>query len=208
MATFEGLSRKTRERTIDVRLPGVDEDWRVVVRATSAIEDAAAIAFAIGEAKKAGAKPEAGDPVYDPALWAFVVATAYLDVDSPEDKRGTAFPGGAPKVLDKLSTESIAYLFQEQQRWQEEVSPSYKARSSDELVEICKRIALEGGDFFFGRLSPSTQVASARFMAGLLATSLVTTWPSGSPTAASTASSSRSQPKPTRSRPATKPPKR
>lgn len=200
MASVESIEFEQRERPLKVRLPGTSKDWSVLVRATSAFEDSDAVGFAIAAAKKAGAEPKRGDPVYDIHWWAHIVGTAYLDVDSSPGSRRPAFPGGAAQVLKKLSTESIAYLFQEQMRWQEEVSPSFKARSIEELVDIVEKVAMDGGDFFFAALSPSTQCHSARFMAALLVSSPDTTWRNGSPSGASTASSSSSPPKPSRRR--------
>ena len=163
-------NRAAREKRIDILLPRSEGPVTVLVRASSALEDQQAVAFAVSEARAKGSpKQEPGDQIYDTALWAHIVATTYLDADSPEDARTRFFDGGAQQVLSGLPTDSIAYLFQSQQEWQEEVSPSYKAKSAQELVAIVRSIAERDGDVFFSRCSPLTQLSSARFMAALLA---------------------------------------
>lgn len=191
---FAGLTRSPRTRQLDIVLPGVDEPVPVLVRALSALEEQQAVGFALTDAKAKGAvKAEAGEPLYDVAFWAKAVATAYVDSESADG--APFFDGGVTQVLDKLPVDSIAYLFQEQQRWQEEVSPSFKTKSGDELVEAVRAIASQAGDVFFSRCSPSTQMLSARFMAGLLVSSPDTSWQSGSRATATTTPSS---PEPTR----------
>lgn len=191
---FSSVERAARTRELAVILPGVAEPVRVLVRAVSALEEQLAVGFAITEARSKGClKPEPGEALYDVALWSKVVASAYFDAESAD---GAAFfDGGAAQVLEKLPVDSIAYLFQEQQRWQEEVAPSFKTKSGEELVEAVRAIATQAGDVFFSRCSPSTQMLCARFMAGLLVSSLDTSWQSGSPATASTMPSS---PEPTR----------
>jgi hypothetical protein len=179
---FSGLQRSgSREKPLEIILPGVDKPVQVLVRATGALEDADATRFASDFAKSRGSSdPQPGDPRYDCALWAAVVASAYLDKDSPVGQR-QAFFKDPNEVLAHLSTDSVAYLFQSQQAWQEEVSPTFKCRTNAELVQAMRLMAEKDGEVFFSRLSPFMQTTLALFMAGLLANSPGAKLPGGSP---------------------------
>jgi hypothetical protein len=190
---FSSLTRATRTRRIEIRLPGVEQPVPVDVRAVSALEEQQAASFALGEARSKGAKPEPGDAIYDTALWARIVSFAYLDIDG---QNGAPFFDAGPAQVLTLPVDSIVTLFSEQQRWQEEVSPSFKARSAADLVQIVKNIAADSGEVFFSHLSPSMQTASARFMAALLLSSPDSSWQHGLPATDSTTSSSPEPPKP------------
>jgi hypothetical protein len=188
---FSSVKRdRAGEKSLEVLLPGVDKAVPVIVRALSAMEEGASKSGAITRATKLGSKsPAPGDPLYDAAWWANVVAVAYLDVESPPEARATFFKD-SDEVLRGLPTDALAYLFQEQQVWQEVVSPTYKTQTGAQLVEAIRKVAGEDGEGFFARCSPATQIALARFMAALLETVRNTSSPSGSPSTASTGTSS------------------
>lgn len=167
-------------------LPGYKEPRPALVRAVSAFEELEAARTAHEEARKRGmGTPEAGDERFDVPRWAAIVAKAFLDADSPIEGREPYFETVA-EVLD-LPLDSISYLFQVQQAWQEEVSPSYKARSIPELIEAVKKVAETDGEVFFSRCSPLMQLHLSRFMASRLVSSPSMTSPSTSPSSGSTA---------------------
>jgi len=208
MRFSEGSKSAAREKPLTIALP--DREDKVLVRPTGALEDIESRKFAMAQVKAAGA-PDArdGDAIYDASFWAHVVATAFLDVDSSASGRVKYFTDAA-EVLRELPTESIAYLFQSQQQWQEEASPNYKALSPGQLVGMIEKLAKADGDVFFSRCSPSTQSSLARFMAVLLESLPDTSWRNGS---RSTDSPTKGNEKPTntprklRQRPGAMPPK-
>ncbi len=132
--------------------------------------------------------PSPGNALYDVAFWGAVVALAYLDADSPPGGRETFFKD-AHQALS-LGTDSVAYLFQEQQSWQEEVSPTFKARTWPELIAAMRKLQEADGEVFFSRCSPYMQSKLALFMAGLLAKSPEASSLAGSPSARSTETTS------------------
>ena len=193
---FGQLQRSgSREKLDEILLPEVESPVPVYIRPVSALQESDARRFALTEAKRNGTSdPKDGDPVYDTALWSAIVAASYFDSD---EKRGNGasrpafFDKGAAQVRE-LPTDTIAYLFQRQQAWQEEISPTFKAKSVGEMIAAARSLAEEDGDVFFYRCSPFTQTALARFMAGLLTTSDGARLLDGLRSAASTTTASKS----------------
>lgn len=195
MPKFSSLPRVTgaSEKPTKILLPGIEGEIAVVLTTVSAIDEASAIGFALADARAKGShEPADGDPLYDAAYWAAIVAKGLGDADAAPsgDKRQPFFDGG-PEQVRTLPTETIAYLFQLQQHWQEEASPTFKAKTAEELVRAVRRIHEKNGEVFFSRCSPSMQMRCALFMAGLLATSPDSKLPSGSPSSASTTTASK-----------------
>lgn len=158
------------ERNVDLPVPGRDAPpVPMAMRPLSGAEDISVCAEALKMAKARGVEsPTFGDPIYDLALWANTVAVSFVDVDSPRDKREPFFDGGAEQVLANLHPETIAYLAERQAVWQEECSPSVRAKSVGELFSLAKGLAEASDDSFFSRLSPRTRWSLARTLARLL----------------------------------------
>lgn len=145
---------------------------KALLRPLSAAEEVDVIADATAYAKaKKVPEPRDGQSIYDAGVWAYTVARAYLDPDSPAEARQPLFEGGALDLLD-LHADALALLYEHQQYVQEEASPSVKSKSFQELLAIANEIAAAEGDDYlpFARLSPRTQWNLARFMAVQLVT--------------------------------------
>lgn len=169
--------RAERPKPTPILLPGVDQPIPVVIWPTSAVEDQEARKHAIKRARECGAETTRGDLVYDTAEWAYVIHCTYRDADSAE--RAPFFD--SLDEVQRLGSETLAYLFQLQQVWQEEASPTYKAPDTATLVDLIDKGNSDAGDVFFSQLSASLQLRSWRFMAGLLASSRAARSPTGSP---------------------------
>jgi hypothetical protein len=183
------------EKPVEILLAGRKDPTPVILQPSSAIEDADAVGHAIKAAKAQGAEPRPGSQVYDTARWAFLVAKTYLDADSPPGAREHFFE--TVGEAESIGTESIAYLFQLQQVWQEEAFPGYLKMSPAALVAAYDALAEETGDVFFSRLSAAMQVCCATSMAVLLRSSRRLRSPTGGPdTSGTTERSPRPEPPP------------
>lgn len=101
------------------------------------------------------------------------LAFGCMDPDSPASAREPLFDKGAEQVLSELDTDTIAQLFEQHQIWQEECSPTLRAKSVTELFDLAKKVAEEhdplGGSL--AALSPHTRLSFMRFLAALLVSS-------------------------------------
>jgi hypothetical protein len=157
----------------------------VLLRPLDATEELAVLSSARLEAEAKGHKdPKDGDAIYDSLLAAHTLAVTALDPDSPPEARERFFDKGAAQV-GALDPDTIAVLYEEQRVWQEECSPSIRAKSAGELVVLTKQIAAADGHGFFLRLSPLTRASWARFSARLLVDSPGQSSLFGSPSAGS-----------------------
>lgn len=153
------------ERPVKVLTKGKEIPARL--RPLSAMEEADAVASAIAFSRKKNSEPKAGQPIYESALAAATVAAATLDDDSPPEKREPFFDGGMDSALD-LDTDAIAILFEEQQAFQEETSPSFRAKSTHELFALLKEVVEKDDPFFYRRISPATRWSLQRITGALL----------------------------------------
>lgn len=170
---FSEIAKGTSaERVTSFRFHG--QDVKVIFRPLSALEETDAAAAGIRYAKAKGASPEPG-PVYDAAFMAHTLCCGCLDPDSPPDARLPFFDKGADQILADLDTDTIAQLFEQQQMWQEECSPSTKAKSVAELFDLAKAVAADADPLglAYARLSPRTRWTLQRFTANLLVESHV-----------------------------------
>lgn len=180
--------RAERPKPTPILLPGLTEPVPVVIWPTSAVEDQEACKYAIKRARECGAETARGNLVYDTAEWAYVIHCTYRDADSPAPERAPFF--ASLDEVQRLPGDTLGYLFQLQQVWQEESAPTYQAPNAATLIDLIDKANGEAGDVFFSQLSASLQLRSWRFMAGLLASSRAARSPTGSqatsPTSAST----------------------
>lgn len=157
---------KRAERAATIRVGVADVPLRL--RPLSAIEETDVIAAAIAHAKAKGAEPTAGHPIYEAAIMANTLAVACIDPDSDD---GAFFDGGAAQVLSELDTDTIAQLYEQQQIWQEECSPSVRAKSFEELFGLAKKLSETDDPLAYVRLSPRTRWILQRTTGALLPTS-------------------------------------
>lgn len=176
---FSTVARGTRA-TAPIRVG----EQAALVRPLSAGEEMDVVAEAIRRAKARGAPAEPRQPIYEAALMAATLATAVVDADAPAEP---FFPGGADDVLT-LDPEQLATLYEQQARWQEECSPTFRQRSVTELFAIAKELSEDDGPLVYERLPRTTRRVCMLFMAGLLRSSLASNSPSSSSSEAPTAS--------------------
>jgi len=158
----EGISA---ESPVKVLAKGKEIPARV--RPLSAMEETDAVSSAIAFSRKKGAEPKAGQPIYESALAAATVAMATLDDESPEGKREPFFDGGMDAALE-LDTDALAILFEQQQAFQEEKSPSFRAMSTNDLFRLLKEVVEKDDPFFYRRISPATRWNLQRITGALL----------------------------------------
>ena len=76
------------------------------------------------------------------------------------------------RILALLGRETIAYLHEAQQHWQDLCSPSIRKVSAEQLIDIFVKIAESDSELPFVRLSPGLRWICMRTMARLLLSSL------------------------------------
>jgi hypothetical protein len=139
----------------------------VLLRPLDANEEMDVVASAIKHCKARGADAVAGNPIYEAGIMAASLAIAVLDPDSPEEARAPHFDKGDSQVL-QLDTDTIATLYEQQMQWQEETSPSLKAKSVGELFDIARKLVEQDDPLVYARLSPRTRWDLQRTTAALL----------------------------------------
>lgn len=147
------------------------------------------------------------------------LALACVDADSGE-RLEPFFVGGAEEIRgsNDLSADSIAYLWAQQQLWQDECTgPRGAAKTPGELIAMVAEEAARpenARDVPFSRLRPSSQLSCFHSICVLLWSSLTGKLPSGSGESATSenatlaASVDPDPPAPTRPQPKPKTPKR
>jgi hypothetical protein len=162
---------KAAERPTE--FPLIDAEGNAVVaqcllRPIDGSEETAAIVFAAEYAKTHGADDaREGHPLWDLGYMVKAIAIACVDQESPERKREPFFDGGTDQVL-KLPRETIAFIFEAQQTWQDLTSPTQKKMAGHELLDKVREIAEAESDLPFLRLSPALRWICMRSMACLL----------------------------------------
>lgn len=139
-----------------------------LVRPLDGTEEAVAIEFADGYAAARGVKEaREGNALWDLGYMVKVIAIGCLDPDSPEKAREPLFDRGTEQVLS-LPRETIAFIFEGQQLWQDRVSPTQKKIAGFELIAKVREIAEAENELPFLRLSPALRWTCMRSMASLL----------------------------------------
>ena len=181
---FSSLSLGSRaERSIE--LPGLSHDGKPVtllLRPLTGIEESDVLRrgfeFAIQEGNP---KPVPGEQLYDLGVMAHTLAVGCLDPDSPADGRTPFFDGGVDQILKKLGRETIHFLYQRHELWQDECSPYVRNMTADELMTTVQEVATSEGEGPFLRMSPATRWIFMRTTARLLLASHAGKSASGEP---------------------------
>lgn len=167
---FSSLQLGARAERV-IELPNRQHEGKpveIILRALTAAEESDALRrgfeFAI---QKGNEKPAAGDPLYDLGVMVHTLALGCLDPDSPIDDRTPFFDGGADQIM-KLGRETIHFLYQRQELWQDECSPYMRTMSADELMAKVQEVASSSDDGPFLRMSPATRWIFTRTTARLL----------------------------------------
>ena len=163
---------KRNERTVELPLlageEGAETAVKVVVVPADGDESGDIASFALEYARSKGAKdPKDGDPLYDLGALIRTLALTVLDAESTTKPRAKFFDGGNADV-QTLPRETMVYLFERQQTWQSEVSPTCKDMGPAEFMSAVIALAKAEDDGFFVGLLPGTRWKLAHFMALLL----------------------------------------
>lgn len=168
---FSSLQLGARaERTVE--LPGILHEGKpvsVLLRPLTGVEESDVLRrgfeFAIQEGN---AQPRAGDPLYDLGVMVHTLAIGCLDPESPAEGRTAFFDGGAPQILKELGRETIHFIYQRHELWQDECSPYVRNMSGTELMNKIEEVAASMDDGPFLRMSPATRWNFTRTTARLL----------------------------------------
>jgi hypothetical protein len=195
MSKFSTIARGTRgEKAME--LPALDGGDGLgipcLVRALNGLEEEQLLVAARERAIAAGlTEPKIGEPIYDLAVMLETIARACLDPDSPKGARELMFTD-ADEARAAYGREAIAYIYELQKAWQDEVSPTIGQMDAKGYIHA---LATMGGEdqeqamLFFYRLEPGIRASFTRTMACQLWTSLTASSSSGSPSAESGPSS-------------------
>jgi hypothetical protein len=187
MGKYSSIVQGPRARkTIDLPRPGAVVNmetgaWRgptikLDVRPLRGDEHDQVLADAKKYAEKLGSTdPTEGEELFERGRLLHTLAIACVDTDSPVDAPQPFFDGGVEQILtaDELTPEVLAYLYEHQQLWQDEVSPLVKSMTPAEFATAVVRTASgENGDMsFFVSARPGMRWSFTLSMAKLLAAS-------------------------------------
>ncbi len=157
-------------RPIELALPGVAEPIRLGVRPLSAWDESDAIekarAFAVARGLPS---PTQDDELYVFGVWIYTLALTCVSLDG-EDK-GEPFFESADEILKGLDRDRISYLFEQQQRVQEDHGMRKERLSPDQmLAAVHELVQKEVGDptLPFWKWGPSLRASFMRLLAVLL----------------------------------------
>lgn len=197
MATFGSVSRGRRARKpvpfplSGARWSAAKSDWdgetvTVDVRPLTVAESMEAVSAAAARARSQGVHdPGPGDEIYDVALEVETLLRGVVDHEAAEDARDPArFFESYEQVAedDGIQREHIAYLYEQQQIWQQECSPRELSMPVEQMEAAIVRAAAGDARDFLG-WSPAMRWSFTRFTAALALTSLTGRSRSGSPSA-------------------------
>ncbi|MGN6103716.1 MAG: hypothetical protein ACTHU0_01300 [Kofleriaceae bacterium] len=114
------------------------------------------------------ADPKPGQEIYELGLWVHTIARSCLDC-TVTDRQEPYFDGGVEQILHPdqgLMREQIAYLFEQQQAWQNECCPRQLSMNSIELLQFIMQHAEapDGQDLPFERWPRLTQRTYVRII--------------------------------------------
>lgn len=154
------LKGKRAELPVDVPgyTKGDGSPFTVLLVPLTGLEWEAACADALARAKEKGIeKPGIGDPVYELALQAFVLAAGCKDPDSPTEARLPAFESGL-EILEFMHPETIVYLHERHEVHQDSVSPYTHRVKGEDFMKTLREVAGPSGQAAFMGLSLSMRL--------------------------------------------------
>lgn len=164
--------RAERRATVPGFFDAEGKPFEVILVPITGLEyEAACTAARTRAIEKGVTDPRLGDPIYDLALQAFVLASGCLDVDSPEEARSPAFSSGT-EILTHMNPETIVYMHEVHEVWQDDVSPYTHKLSGDDFMKRLREVAGPEGPATFMGFSQSTRLnftlSTARLLLPLL----------------------------------------
>ena len=196
MATFGSLVRGPRARKrVKLPMPGSSVDpetgelsgdvIELDVCGLNPVERSEVAARARAFAKARGVDdPRDEDELYE---WGKILHTLVLtciDKDSTEDAPSPFFDGGFDQLHETklLGPEHVAFLYEQQQQWQDECAPGLKSQTPEEFWAAVVKTA--AGDMsFFVNARPGMRWSFTRTLAALHLSSLTDKSHSSSPSA-------------------------
>lgn len=178
-------------RPVDITLPGADAPITVGLRPLTAWEESDVTAKAMAFAKSKGVeKPDGSDYQFVLGVWIntlLMACQAYTDIEVAGDEP-VSFTKGEPlfanvdEILQGLDRDRISYLYEMQQRIQEDHGMRKERLSHEEMLAAVSQIATsEVGDanLPFWNWGPSLRASFMHFMASMLYYSRPDKLPSG-----------------------------
>lgn len=176
-------------RPVELVLPGADP-FQIGQRPLTAWEETEVIEKARSFAKSKGVdKPTDDDPLYVMGVWANTLLLACQCLDG--DDKGQPFFGSVEEILNGLDRDRISYLYEMQQRIQEDHGCRKERLTPDEMMAAVHDIVTkEVGDpsLPFWKWGPSLRASFMHFLACQLFLSRLDKSPSGSTSEIDTAS--------------------
>jgi hypothetical protein len=193
MARLRSIIRGTRQfRTVEVPLKNMLGDGvptSVSIGLTIVSDYGQVLEGATKYAEAHGAKPEPGNETYDYGKAVYTVALTAVDSESdPANPRpffgASDNPSVEERVVDVLShpnigRDTVMYLAECQEVWQDECHPQSTAKSDEEYMRIIAEATAEG-PLAFLRQRPATRLRLLHFSACQLPKLLEASMTSGS----------------------------
>lgn len=192
---FSTVTKGTRaEKAIELPPPdGSEKGVPTMLRALNGVEEGVALKETREYCKAQGiAEPKTGEPIYDLALMVETIRLACLDPESPLGAREPLFDQGADQIRGAYGREAIAYIYELQQDWQDEVSPSIKKLDVKAYIDTLFKMGgpdEEEARTFFIQSVPGLRWSLTRTMAVQLVSLLSAKSESGSNSEPATATS-------------------
>jgi hypothetical protein len=167
---FAAIKKGTADvRPIELTLPW-GETIRVGVRPLPGWDDTAVFEKARAFAKARGVeKPTDEDPVYVMGIWVHTLLASITVFDS--DEKGEPFFADVDEILKGLDRDRISYLYEQQQRVQEEHGMRADRMTEEQFlaaVHECVRKEADDPSFPFWKWGPTLRVTFMRRLAVLL----------------------------------------
>jgi hypothetical protein len=169
-------------RPVELLLPGHDAPVVIGQRPLTAWEEKDVIDRALLMFDPKGlSKPDTDDPRYVMSIWACTLVLACQCFEG--DEKGQPFFADANEILQGLDRDRVSYLYEMQQRIQEDHGMRKERPSVDEMMAaVHELVTKEIGDptLFFWKWGPSARESFIRFLAKALFHSATDSSPFGS----------------------------
>lgn len=180
-------------RPVEITLPGADAPITIGQRPLTAWEESDVTAKAMAFAKSRGVeKPDERDYQYVLGVWSntlLVACQAFADMEFPGDdgstvtyKKGEPIFASVDEILQGLDRDRISYLYEMQQRIQEDHGLRAERLTQEEMLAAVAQIATSevgASHLPFWKWGPSLRASFLHFTASMLYFSRLDRSPSG-----------------------------